>query len=186
MNWAALFNEDTWRFINTFAPWLSALGTFAAVAVSLRLASKSRRVDLKVSVSLQTLVGQGMPRRNYVTISVVNLGGREATVTGIGWRMGFVKKQHFFQVPGVPHLSSKIPIRLQDGETAMYLMPDKPEPGTDAWTPRMRQQLGRYPALTVLSLRGEVFTSVGKRFSVRADKSVRDLLRGKNKEAEEC
>jgi hypothetical protein len=71
------------------------------------------------------------------------------------------------------------------GESAMYLMPTEPEPGNDPWMPRMKGHLGRYPTLRILSLKGVVLTSVGKRFSVRANKSVRNLLRGKTKEAEQ-
>jgi len=32
-------NRETWQFINTFAPWFSALGTIFAVIISLRLAA---------------------------------------------------------------------------------------------------------------------------------------------------
>jgi hypothetical protein len=46
-------DRETWRFINTFAPWLSAVGTLVAVAVSLYLARKSNRIELEVSAGLR-------------------------------------------------------------------------------------------------------------------------------------
>ena len=44
-----LMSQKTWRFINTFAPWLSALGTITAVLVALYLARMDRRIQLEVS-----------------------------------------------------------------------------------------------------------------------------------------
>src|SRR4029078_4627353 len=96
-----IMDKETWQFINTFAPWLSAIGTISAVIVSLYFSTKSRRIDLKVDAVLNTIVPQGMPNRDYVTISVVNMGHRAATITNIGWRIGFFRKRHFVQVPGV-------------------------------------------------------------------------------------
>lgn len=77
-------DKQTWQFINTFASWLSALGTISAVIVSLYLATKNRRLDLKVTATQKSLVQIGMPTRSYVTISAVNLGARAVTITGIG------------------------------------------------------------------------------------------------------
>lgn len=168
-------DSDTWRFINTFAPWFSALGTVSAVIVSLYLARRNRRLDLKVDVSLQTLTEERGPSRDYVTISVVNLGGREATITGIGWKIGVFKKRRFAQIPGSSPYSTKTPARLKDGETAMFLMPVQRERDTEAWHLPV-EDFGNFPVLKVYSLKGEVFTSVGKTFSVRADRCIRSLL----------
>ena len=169
-------DKETWRFINTFAPWLSALGTISAVIVSLYLATKNRRLDLKVTASVQTLVHAGMPTRDYVTISVVNLGGREATIMAIGWQFGLLRKKHLFQLPGLPIFSTKLPARLRDGESANFFMPTTPEPSSVEWVPMMKQHLGRWPRLSVLSLKAEVATSVGKTFRVRVHRNVRNLL----------
>lgn len=59
-----LVDEETWKFINTFAPWLSAIGsTLSAVATSLWLAQRDRRVKLSVRASLRIwLIPGGGPR----------------------------------------------------------------------------------------------------------------------------
>jgi hypothetical protein len=93
MNWAVLSHEETWKFINTFAPWLSAVGTISAVITSLYLARKSRRIHLKVDAGLRTLVQQGSPAKEYVAITVVNRGDRAATIQSIGWKIGFFRKR---------------------------------------------------------------------------------------------
>jgi hypothetical protein len=55
-------DQDTWRFINTFAPWAAALGTFGAVLVSLYLARKSNWIELEVRAGIRKIgfIG-GMP-----------------------------------------------------------------------------------------------------------------------------
>ena len=40
--------KDTWEFINSFAPWLAAFGTVAAVIVSLYLARTDKRIRLAI------------------------------------------------------------------------------------------------------------------------------------------
>jgi hypothetical protein len=85
-----LVDEEPWKFINTFAPWLSAIGsTLSAVATSLWLAQRDRRVKLSVRASLRIwLIPGGGPGHGYrfVSVNVINQGRRPATVSGIGWR----------------------------------------------------------------------------------------------------
>jgi hypothetical protein len=178
MNWnALLFNDETWRFINTFAPWLFAIGTIAAVIVSLYLAFKNRRLNLKVTANLTTIQDEGAVIGTYNSVSAVNLGNREVTITGVGWSLPF-KKTKLFQIPGAPKYSTKIPTRLRDGEEADFFMPAKPGQGGDDWIPKVKKYLGWAPRLKVHFLRAHVHTSVGKTFATRLGRHVRDLLMG--------
>lgn len=40
---------EEWKFINSFAPWLSAIGTLLAVSVSLYLSYSTRKIALNIS-----------------------------------------------------------------------------------------------------------------------------------------
>ena len=75
-----IFNEETWKFINTFAPWLSAIGTLMAVAVSLYLARHDKRIRLEVNAGHRLLITEGQkgPHPEYLLIRIVNIGHREA------------------------------------------------------------------------------------------------------------
>jgi hypothetical protein len=168
-------DKDTWQFINTFAPWLSAFGTIAAVIVSLYLAFKSRRLNLKVTANLTTIQDEDTVMGDYVTISVVNVGNREVTITGIGWSLPF-KKTKLVIIPGAPKYSTKIPARLRDGEEADFFMSAKPGPAEQDWIPKLKQYLGWAPRLKVRFLRAHVRTSVGKTFTTRLGRHVRDLF----------
>jgi hypothetical protein len=174
-------DKQTWQFINSFAPWLSALGTISAVVTSLYLATKTRRLHLNVTASLNTLVQTDMPSRHYVTISAVNLGAREVTITGIGWSLPF-KRTKLFQIPGAPQYSSKLPIRLRDGESANFFVSTKPGLGDEDWIPGVKNYLGRAPRIKVSFLRAQVHTSTGKTFYARPDRHIRNLLTGEKTE----
>jgi hypothetical protein len=177
MNWSALLNEDTWRFINTFAPWFSAIGTISAVVTSLYLAKKSGRVHLKVDAGVRTIIQQGIPSKDFVTIMVVNKGHRTATIQSVGWKLGFFRKTYFIQMPGPPILSSKLPQKLEDGESARYFFSIEPE-GGDGWREQFKKALDKFkfPTLMAHSMKAQVHTSVGKTFEARIEKSLRDLL----------
>lgn len=80
-----MFDQETWRFINSFAPWLAARGTLAAVIVSLYLARRASRLELGVFPAVVNLVQQGRPgpHQEFFQIRVVD-HGRDAIVAGIG------------------------------------------------------------------------------------------------------
>ncbi|MGH8065002.1 MAG: hypothetical protein ACRERE_07120 [Candidatus Entotheonellia bacterium] len=116
-------DREFWRFINTFAPWFSALGSLAAVITALYLAQRDRRLNLSVRAKLQVqLVQGGGPGHGekLVNVNIVNKGRRVATVTAICWQMGVFKKQTYWQGP--PY-SSPLPVKLEDGDEVSYRFP---------------------------------------------------------------
>lgn len=175
-------DTETWRFINTFAPWFSAIGTILAVITSLYLARTSRRIRLEVNAGVRTHVGQGFPMTDYVAIRVVNLGHRAATIQSIGWKIGFFRKRLFFQMSDVPMLSAQLPRKLDDGESALYLFSVKAGEG-NGWIEVFKPILDKciFPKLAVYSMKAQVHTSVGKTFEARIERGLRDLLTGKKK-----
>ena len=50
-------DKQTWQFINTFAPWLSAIGTISAVAVVVTSVGKTLRV--RVNRNVRNLLTRG-------------------------------------------------------------------------------------------------------------------------------
>jgi hypothetical protein len=53
-------DKEIWQVINTFAPWLSAIGTVSAVIASLYLATRDRRISLKISAGHKLLFQAGI------------------------------------------------------------------------------------------------------------------------------
>jgi hypothetical protein len=121
-----VFDHDTWTFINSFAPWLAAIGTIAAVVTSLHLARRADRLDLELSVGIWAIAVQGGGPEHgteQFRVSVTNLGRRPATLTQLYWRTVPWRKAGCVWIAPVNSYSSEFPKTLSDGEAANYLIP---------------------------------------------------------------
>ena len=168
-------DQDTWRFINTFAPWLSAFGSLLAVVTSLRLARRASRLDLRVNLAIVKMgvPGQAAPWQEFLQVRVVN-HSREAVVKGIQWWVAW-SKQQWIVLPPADAYSTKIPARLDFGEEALFLFPT-------ATFNRDGQRLlehlneSKVPQLTVRRLRAGIYTSTGQTFRVPLDAHMRRFM----------
>ena len=174
-----MFDKDTWRFVNTFAPWFSALGTLLAVITSLWLARRSSRLALRVFPAIIKTVYQDEYRTQtseFVKISVVN-HGRTAVVTGFGWLrlMRIGKRKHWVILPpGGTHTTS-FPKKLEFGEEASILLPTATFNKDAEWFLQAIRSAW-FPRLEVRLLRVVVFASTGQQFRVALDKHLRKFL----------
>lgn len=120
--------QDTWRFFNSFADWLSGLGTLAAVWVALHLARRDDSVRLRISGGIWHLFQRGVSdwREEVVNVNITNIGRRPATVTHVWWEVGLVRKVKYLWVIGDTSLFGvKLPVKLEDGEEATIGFPLK-------------------------------------------------------------
>jgi hypothetical protein len=169
-------NQETWKFINTFAPWLSAIGTLAAVIVSLYLARANKPIKLQIRAGHRLTIETGQRGKppEFLYISAINVGHRTATVTNVGWRVGFWKKRHVIQLLKKDAYSSGIPVTINDGEEARWLVSLDRE---DNWVQRFASDyLTPNPRLNIFWMRLQVYTSVGKKFETRIEKSLKERL----------
>ncbi len=173
-----MLDRETWEFINSFADWFSALGTIAAVVVSLYLALRETGARLRVTAGVYHLITPGeVPAESdeYFQIQVTNIGFRDVIIRGIIWRAGFFRKKHFIQMPPSNLLSDQLPKKLAHGEEARLLFELA---RFKRGTARIQQALtgSRFPGLAAHSLKVGVHISTGEEFVVPAGKGVRDLL----------
>ena len=166
-----------WELINSFSNWLSALGTIAAVVVSLWLATRATRLQCQASVGHRLVIEQGA-KENYpeiVVFNIVNTGERPIRVTSIGWRVGFFRwrrdaMQMFDRVQ-----SSAMPIELTHGQEARWVFPlQRDEQGWLSSFPG--KMLTPHPRLQSATLRACFFTSVGKTFSIKPERGLLNRL----------
>src|SRR5205809_736788 len=114
-----------WEIANTLAQLVGALGTLAAVIVSLWLARRQGAPRLKVRNGIYQMIQPGavQPMQGeYFQVAATNTGHRDVVVNGIGWRVGRFRKRTFFQVPPNPPFHT-VPKRLQPAEEALFLFP---------------------------------------------------------------
>ena len=74
--------------------WFSGIGTFLASGVALWIASQPRRMKLRASVGLRSIV---QPRKGLIkeliAFNVTNLGERPVTIPNVGWRTGRARRR---------------------------------------------------------------------------------------------
>jgi hypothetical protein len=174
-------DTETWKFINTFAPWLSAVGTLSAVATSLWLAQRDRRIRLAVRASLriQLLRGGGPGHGDrFLSVNVVNRGRRAATISGIGWRFGLPRRHEFL----ADHQGTTLPAKLEDGDEAEFLFP-LDQFATGFLNAFPKRSLIPLPALRLATMEAIVVTTGGKTFYATITPDLRRELvtRAKNK-----
>lgn len=172
-------DQDTWRFINTFAPWFSAFGTVSAVIVSLYLARRSARPTIRVSAAIvQTIPSGQLVSGEFFQIRVVNPGFREVTVSGIMWKqLGWRRqnKQTYVVFPPADPYSTRLPAKLEYGDQAHFFFPVDTFP-----------KLGKHLLATLTEssassfrlrmLRVGVYASTGEEFMTSLEPSVRKWL----------
>jgi hypothetical protein len=173
----AISDKETWKFINTFAPWLSAIGTIAAVWVSLYLA-RQERMKLYVGAGHRLIFtpGQKGPHSEYIVIHIVNIGNREAQITNIGWKVGFFKKQRQYaiQVIEPDGLSSPLPVLLRYGEQANYYIPLG---GERKWLEGFIKGFYKHhPKSRVKHTKIQISTSLGKTFESTIEKGLQNKI----------
>lgn len=169
-------DKDTWEFVNTFAPWLSAMGTFASVIVSLYLARKSRP-SIRVSAGIYSLVGMGQrvgDGEQFLAVIATNVGFSPVTITGVIWQIGFGRKRKFLQIPSYHPASAELPKKLEREESARMLFPIEelqkmPDPIAD-WV-----RSKRFPRLAIRSVRAGVYTPTAQ-YMTKLDRSLRDKI----------
>ncbi|MBK8247516.1 MAG: hypothetical protein IPK85_08990 [Gemmatimonadetes bacterium] len=114
--------NEAWSKAEVVAQILSAVGTLAAVVVALHLARQQGRARVRATATLGTLLSQGsLDGQEVLKVGVVNIGHRDAVVEAIGWRIGVVRRRHFFQTLSSHPLAGKLPWKLAPSERATFL-----------------------------------------------------------------
>ncbi len=164
---------EQWAFINTFAPWVSAVGTLLAVIVSLYISYSTRKISLKIYSDIYEYETD----EKYIGIYVVNTGYRTVFLNNtmcISFQVGLLKKTNIGI--GWKYIdnakSSNFPCRLGENETACLFIKMNNEEGN--WLENFKKELKEY---SLFSLRIIVYPNVGKPFKVKIGKNIESRLK---------
>lgn len=181
--------QSQWQFINTFADWVSAVGTVSAVWVSLWLARNASRPKGRITANVMLLAGDGELSPHFLDIAVANTGDRPFTVTGVGWRVGLpLSRRYAYQkTDGSPDYapSDPLPFELHIGRRASWRIDLERVYKRDntTWTQHFANKfLGKWPAIDLWTLRVQAFTSTGHVFTARPSDDVIRKLREARKD----
>jgi hypothetical protein len=170
--------KTQWDLINSFSNWLSAIGTVAAVVVSLWLATKASRLQCNAQVGHRIVIGQGShgPYPEILVFRIVNTGERPFQVNSVGWRVGIFRwrregMQFYDQAQ-----SSPMPVELQHGQEATWVVPLLSE-GKGWFKTFPIKMLSPHPRFFCATLRAMFVTSIGKTFIVKPEPGLLSKLR---------
>jgi hypothetical protein len=171
-----MLDEDAWRFINTFAPWFSAIGSLAAVVVALTLARRQHRIHLHVLLrvgSSPARIGDDLESRSAspppeACVEVSNRGLRKAAVRDIRFSIGWLRRREFRVSALHGHA---LPAPLEDGERVLFYMP------VESLASELVRGLPKSALLQFLHLRAHsvsaiVHTTAGVRARGRAQRTL--------------
>ncbi len=126
MNDSTIFgvSPQKWEIINGFANWLSAIGTLAAVLVTLWLVRRQDRPRLKVFASVSSVwFAKNSPKnRKYLIITAVNIADRPASIRYLSLKFGLLRKEGV-EAPPDPEISSSLPTEITYGQEAKWYIP---------------------------------------------------------------
>ena len=168
--------KETWEFINSFAPWLSAIGTIAAVIVSLYFSKKDKLIKLRINVGTRIIITPGLIDKiqpQVINISITNIGYRKVTVKLVGGRLGIFKKKAFI-INILPTINSQsLPATLEESEDIQLNIPLN----QNDWIRDFANgHLSKSPFFLTTSLRFIAYTSVGKNFQCKPEKGFKSQL----------
>jgi len=168
---------EEWKFINTFAPWFSAIGTLLAVCVSLYISYSTRKIALSVSSGIFVFNENGVDEE-YLAINVINTGYRAVFLNSlmcISFQVGLFKKTNI----GIghkyidSHKSSSFPCKLGENETANLFL--KINNNNINWLQNIKKK-EHLRNHSLSTLRIVVYPNVGKPFKVKPDKTIMKKL----------
>ena len=80
-----------WTIVAALGQVAGAIATFAAVVVSLCLATSARRPRVKLRVGERLIIGGGADDQRVLMFSVANVGERNVQVRTLGWQTGWFR-----------------------------------------------------------------------------------------------
>jgi hypothetical protein len=154
-----MLDHNKWMFINTFAPWLSALGTIAVVCVSLYLAKTKTKVTIEAAAAFAYVNNE-----LFFLVTVVNTGPLDVEITGISISSLFKQySKYFFSFD--TRFSNSLPTRLSFAQKANYLILITNK--DDFLKSRFADLIKPCPKIMVHMLRIVVDTSINKKFNCK-------------------
>ncbi|EIA1794438.1 hypothetical protein [Vibrio harveyi] len=173
---------NTWECFNSFASWLSAIGTLLVSGIALWLSVRDRFIRMSNRFSLGVLANGGELNMKVFVLEFTNIGVRPVTVTNYKWRIplnGSRKSSVITfpqQDPRVAAYCSKFPMELTDGKGGnlfhtddFFLNRDEPE--------KFLYPKSKFKAFVrIYFFKIFICTSVGEDISVKVDRNLRKRL----------
>jgi hypothetical protein len=149
--------------------WLSAIGTFTAVIVSLYLATKNERIKGRISLERcekkgDMLIASNKPEAKWLRFVITNIGRRPFRVVVIGFQIGIIKKkinyirlERYFQIDVIPPI-------FNDGDETTFAIDEENFKTQEISRIIKIVKERKFQSIAIRSLKLYVEISHGKRF----------------------
>lgn len=180
---------DTWSCINSFAPWLAAIGTVGTLIGTLVIATRDRRPRVRMQSNVLftgapiVLGPSGTATVNtrdftpFFEVQVVNIGQCPVIIDNCGWLVRLNRRQHLLlksnrsASPLANDMQTTLPCTLKYGERARFVFDTFTLPGPD--NELHGTQLRWLAWLRTRSLKFQLMTSIGKGIRIGADSEIK-------------
>lgn len=171
----------TWECINSFAPWLSAIGTIFISGIAVWLSVRDRMVNMRAEFDVGIVPGTNttvLDQKVYA-LSFTNIGPRPITVTNHLWTLPFFKGV-IFLMPELDNrlgpLCSKYPLELTDGKEGHIFYGKDFFSKLDAPDKMLFNKNRLIAWLRIHFFNMYICTTIGKRIKVNVKPAVRNTL----------
>ncbi len=173
-----MIGSEILDILRTVGTWLAGISGTLTGITSLYLARRDLHVRLRLSVDHRVLVTPGLKETpGYCSIRIVNVGFRPAIITGIGWKMGFIRRKYGIQTVQDHPMSGKLPIKLDSGGDVSYLIGFLDEGSYPYWIDEIKRSFLPYtPKISPLTIKVQVYTSIGRTYESRIKRGLRQRL----------
>lgn len=165
-----IMSIECWKFINSFAPWFSALGTISAVVVSLCIALSNRKISIAISSGVFEFGGG----KESLIIKITNTGLRTVVINNQGcifFQVGRFNKRKKIRI-GSSYIdqnnTSTFPWRLTEGEAAELVLNIQNEDGN--WLHNFKKN--NLADLPISTLKIVACPNVSKPFKSKVDSTI--------------
>lgn len=172
---------DDWKCVNSFAPWLSAIGTIIVSGLAYRLSLRDRRVLMESTFDTVDYFGGSSGGKDIRGFSVnyTNVGSRDIYVTGVYFKFPYKKK--FFHYNGKPKgeiskYSNDLPEKIEDGQSGNVLFDEEFSENICDNKPLLfrKSKLKTWYLISMFEVYVKV--SIGKPIKVKVSKNARKKL----------
>jgi len=165
-----LFDQETWKFINSFAPWASAAGTLAAVLFSLYITVADRsRVRVRAWKNRQPSADE-TSTYELISIRIINSRDKEVFIDKVYWKVGGTI------TPQVINYTFALNLDLTGPSMLVGKVPTQINFDFDTFKKRFLPKLAPSLLENRSSVKIGVSISTGKRFESAIDKDLQDWL----------
>ncbi|WP_193160265.1 hypothetical protein [Serratia ureilytica] len=164
--------SDKIALFSAIGGWVSGIATVSAVGISLYLANRKPKINIKCRIGFRVIIGRSYVgkdiREDGLSITIANQSVVPITVNSIHWEFGRETVLH--QMFGDSN-SASVPKKLEYGDEALFWIKNEDDDWFNGFVAKLKEQNPK-----IRKFKCCVNLSTGQTFSFKPDKAFMDKL----------